>query len=138
MQRFTRNAPRLRARSAAFPAVISKAAVLRMTISSSAGPAEPASNAFSLAAFSSTSPARDHLERGPFEPRILGRDLELLDLAARQADRPRFGVQRDLVEPGAVDDQRLLDSRSRQGSGRSGAASSGPRLRAVGPAAAPG
>ena len=51
------------------------------------------------------------LQRRAFEAGVLGRDLELLDLAAvRQPQRPRLAVQRDLVEPRAVDHQRFLDA----------------------------
>ena len=79
-------------------------------MSSSARAADPPSSAFSRAAFSSTSPPATAVERSTLDPRILGRDLELLDLIARQPDRPRFRVQGDLVEPGAVDHERLLDA----------------------------
>src|SRR5438270_7787735 len=43
--------------------------------------------------------AAEDLEGRPFETCILGRDLQLVHLAAGQPDRPRFAVERNLIEP---------------------------------------
>src|SRR5947209_2757063 len=59
--------------------------------------------------------AGDDAQRSTLEASVLGPDLELADFSAGQADRPRFTVQRDLIEPRAVHDQRLLDAHCIEG-----------------------
>ncbi len=54
--------------------------------------------------------ALQRVQRHPLEPCLLGRQHDFLQLAARQPDRPRLGVQRDLVEPAAMHHQRPLDA----------------------------
>ncbi len=53
--------------------------------------------------------AGDGLERGALQPGVFRHDLQLFDRPVRQAQRAGLGVERNFVEPRAVDDQRLFD-----------------------------
>ena len=58
--------------------------------------------------------AGNDAERRSCKAGVLGRDDDLLHLAVGQLERPRLGMERDFIDPGAVHDQRLANAHRRQ------------------------